>query len=351
MGFSRLGIFVLVTLTVFLTANCGYYNQIFSRKNLVDGSLAYKERKFAEAEELFRSAAARDPEGETVEGRTAQLFLARTLHSRFIGNRENKSFAEQAIAEYRKSIPQVLKELNERKAAYDQNPSGEDEQKKYLAALTAVNSTVSAIPSLYDNLQLPDQAREYQTQTANNADYPATSRVRALGSLAARFNTCANDITDTEQTKKTVKGPDGKEVFQFSAPENPADLNRLKECVAEGTKLMAQAAALEPDVVKNSKSLNIKSMTDEELQINNEILKPFESARSYKASLAIQAMRLAEMEGREADRVRLKAEADQARTQFAELGEGGKQLQAEIEARITVEEEAANANAANVNKK
>ena len=53
MSSSRLGIFVSVLLAVFLTTNCGTYNKIMSRKNLVDGSLAYKERKFEEAEDLF----------------------------------------------------------------------------------------------------------------------------------------------------------------------------------------------------------------------------------------------------------------------------------------------------------
>ena len=352
MRFSRLGIFVLLTLTIFLTTNCSYYKQILARKNLVDGSLAYKERKFALAEQLFRNAAAGDPKGETVEGRTAQLFLARTIHSRFIGNREETELAEQAIAEYRKSIPQVLKELKDRKTLYDKNPANADEQKKYLAALTAVNNTVSAIPSLYENLRLPEKAKEWQTEIANNVDYPETARVRALGSLAAKFNTCANDITDTELTKKTVKGKDGKDVFQFSKPENPEDLKKLKGCVAEGTKLTAQAAALEPDAVKNATSLNIKSLTDEQLQINIEILKPFESARSYKASLDIQAMRLAEMEGREADHERLKTEADRAKAQFGELGKVGKDLQAEIESRAAVKQEAENANkAANASKK
>ena len=66
MRFSRLGVLVLLTLSVFLTTNCAYFNRIMSRKNLVDGSVAYKERKFAEAEDLFRRAAARDPEGATM---------------------------------------------------------------------------------------------------------------------------------------------------------------------------------------------------------------------------------------------------------------------------------------------
>ena len=72
---SRLGIIVLIAVSVLFTTNCAYYNRIMSRKNLVDGSQAYKERKFSVAEDLFRRAAARDPEGSTFEGRIAQVFL------------------------------------------------------------------------------------------------------------------------------------------------------------------------------------------------------------------------------------------------------------------------------------
>src|SRR5690606_22413977 len=74
------------------------------RKNLVDGSEAYKGRKFAEAEELFRRATERDPEGKTLEGRMAQIFLARTLHSEYVGNRQETSLAEAAIEAYKKAI-------------------------------------------------------------------------------------------------------------------------------------------------------------------------------------------------------------------------------------------------------
>ncbi|MDQ3372655.1 MAG: hypothetical protein M3521_02040, partial [Acidobacteriota bacterium] len=81
MRFSRVGTIFLVLTTVLIGANCSYYNQIIARKNLVDGGKAYKNRKFQEAEQLFRDAIRRDPSGENVEGRTAQLFLARTLHS------------------------------------------------------------------------------------------------------------------------------------------------------------------------------------------------------------------------------------------------------------------------------
>ena len=318
---SRLGIFVLLTLTVFFTANCTYFNRILSRKNLVDGSIAYKERNFSEAEELFRKAAARDPDGSTMEGRTAQVFLARTLHSQYIGNRGVPEKAQEAIEAYKKAL------------AVDKNDQ----------------SSYKAVASLLDNLQKPDEWNQWVNDRANRTDIEPQNRAEALTSLAARKNTCANQVTDTEQTKKTVK-KDGKDVFQWVKPENPADLETLRACVNDGLRLIDQAIALEPAEVKNAQNLDIKSLSDQQLKQNLDLFKVFESARSYKASLDAQAMRLADMEGRTADRDALKAQADAGRASFLELSNVDKAIQDEIDARVAAEAEAeaanANANAA-----
>src|SRR5438445_3147635 len=100
---SKFGVIVFILLVVLGGTNCSYYSRVMARKNLVDGSKAYKDRKFPEAEALFRAAVARDPKGDYVEGQTAQLFLARTLHSEYIGNRIDKGKAEAAITEYQKA--------------------------------------------------------------------------------------------------------------------------------------------------------------------------------------------------------------------------------------------------------
>ncbi|MGD9587851.1 MAG: hypothetical protein AB7Q37_07840 [Pyrinomonadaceae bacterium] len=313
---SRLGIFVLLLLTVFLTANCSYFNRILSRKNLVDGSMAYKERKFEVAEDLFRRAAARDPEGATEEGKIAQVFLARTLHSRYIGNRQDTSLAEQAIAEYRKAL------------ALNKNDQ----------------SSYKAIAGLLENLQRTDEWRQWVTDRANDGSIDPEYRAEALTSLAAKQNTCANEVSDTPATKKTVQR-DGKEVYQYSKPENEADFQRMKACVEEGNRLIEQAVALENDTVKNLASIDPKALTDEQLRQNLNALKPFESARSYRASLLIQASRLAEMEGRNEDRDRLKTQSDQAKEAFTALSNKTKDIQSEIDARAAAAEAAANANA------
>lgn len=314
---SRLGIFVLLTLAVFLTTNCSYYNRIMSRKNLVDGSTAYKERKFEIAEDLFRKAAARDPQGTTEEGRIAQVFLARTLHSRYIGDRKRTDWAEQAMAEYKKALA-----INK------------DDQSSY-----------KAIASLYENLQKPDEWKQWVTARSNMTDIKPEYRAEALTNLAAKQNTCANEISDTPATKKTVK-KDGKDVYQFVKPADDAEFQKMKGCVEEGSKLIEQAVALEPDSVKSPATGDLRALTDEQLKARLDALKPFESARSYRSALLMQASRLAEMEGRDADRDKLKAEADKAKADFNLLAEATKNLQGEMDARKAAAQEAENANKA-----
>ncbi len=326
MKFSRLGVFLFIIVTVSIGSSCGYYNRIIARKSLVDGSNAYKDRKFPEAERLFRDAVSRDPKGETDEGKFAQLFLARTLHSEFIGDRKNLALAEDAIVQYQKAL--------------QQNPKDQ--------------SSYKAIASLYENLLKTDEWLKWVTARAANTNIPPEQRAEAFTSLANKKNTCANNITDTDKTKKTVT-KDGKQTFQFVKPESTEDYETLKTCIDEGTKLIDQAMALETNEVKNAGSINVKGSSDQDLAAKLDVLKVFESARSYKASLIFQAMRLAEMDARTPDRDRLKTEGEAARKHFLELSDVVKKIQAEIDERDAAKQaektgEKANANAA-ANKK
>ena len=161
MRLSRLGVLFLIAASVLVGSSCGYYSRIMSRKDLVDGSMAYRERKFAEAEELFRKAAGRDPQGTTVEGKTAQVFLARTLHSRFIGDRQRTELADQAITEYKKALAL--------------NPNDQ--------------SSYKAVASLYENLQKTDDWQKWVTDRSTNTSIQPQYRAEALTALAAKQNT------------------------------------------------------------------------------------------------------------------------------------------------------------------
>jgi hypothetical protein len=286
MRFSRLGLFVFILSTVLIGTNCNYYNRIIARKNLVDGASAYQGRKFQEAQGLFREAVARDPNLQTIEGKTAQLFLARTLHSEYIGNRTKKELAEQAIQEYQKVLATDPKD----------------------------QSAYKAVANLYENLDKNDEWLKWVTERTTNEQVPGEQRAEALTSLAAKKNTCANDISDTEETKKTVTR-DGKPAFEFVKPTDQAKFSELKQCAQEGVQMTQKAVQLDP----NS-----------------------DSAWSYHTSLLIQNMRVAEMEGNKEQAAQYKTQSDQAKERFTALAEAKRQREEAEEARKKAEAEAAN---------
>jgi hypothetical protein len=288
MRLSRLGILSLILSTVLVGANCSFYNQVLARKDLVDGGKAYKDRKFQEAEELFRSAIARDPQGLTNEGKTAQLFLARTLHSEYIGKRDNSAKAEDAIKEYRQVLTENVKD----------------------------QSSFNAVANLLENLNRDDEWLKWVTERTNNEQVPPEQRAEALTKLTAKKYSCANEISDNEAVKKTVKGKDGKDVFQFSKPENPQDLENLRQCTQEGTELINRA---------------------EKLDTNSD------AVWSYKANMLVQQMRLAEMEGNTQQKEAVKIEAEKAKERFTELS----RIRKEKEEAIEAEKKAKEAEAAN----
>ncbi len=313
MRFSRLGTLVFILFTVIIGANCSYYNQIIARKYLVDGAEAYKARKFDQAEQLFRDAVERDPEGTMLEGKMAQLFLARTLHSRYIGDRQNVPLAEAAIAEY----------------------------KKVLARDVTDNSSFKAIANLLENLNRKEEAEKWVTDRTNDQNVPDDQRAEALTSLASKQITCANDISNVEPVKKTVE-KDGIASFQFTKPEDEKVFENLKQCIARGTELVDRAIALEPERIKNPESIDLKPLSDLELVQLADLDKKFQSAWSYKANALVQHMRLAEMEGRTEEREAFKTKAEEARDKFTALNELEKKIVAEQEARKKAAAEAAN---------
>ncbi len=313
MRFSRLGTLVLILITVIIGANCSYYNRIIARKYLVDGAEAYKARKFDEAEKLFRDAVTR-AEGKTLEGKTAQLFLARTLHSKYIGNRQNSPLAEEAIQEY----------------------------KKVLAEDVTDNSSFKAIAQLLENLNRKEEAEKWVTDRTNNNAVPPDQRAEALTSLASKQITCANEISDVEPVKKTVE-KDGIASFQFTKPTDEKTFETFQQCISKGTELIDKAIQLEPDGIKNPGNIDIKSRSDKELVELLDLDKKFQSSWSYKANALIQKMRLAEMSGKSDEKDSFKKEAETARDKFTALNDLEKKILAEQDARKQAAAEAANA--------
>ncbi|HEY0049092.1 MAG TPA: hypothetical protein VGB68_07390 [Pyrinomonadaceae bacterium] len=308
MRVSRVGIFALIAITVLTGAGCNFWNQIKARQDLVDGAKAYSDKKFEEAETLFRDAVRRDP-----SNLLGQLFLARTLHSQYAANRTQTQKADEAVAEYRKVVPEYKQEVARKKQALDANPGDEKAQGEYTNSLTILNSSISAIANLLDTTSKPDEWKAWQTEIANDAGLPNETRAAALTSMASKENTCANDITGVEPVRKTVK-VNGKDEYQYVKPTDPKVYEDLKGCIARGTELVNKALELD----KNSDSI-----------------------WSYKTSLLIQDMRVAEMDGKKEDQARFKEEADKAKAEFTRLAEIKRRAKEEEEARRKAAEEEA----------
>lgn len=304
MRFSRLGIIVLIAFTILSGASCSYYNRIIARKNLVDGATAYKERKFSEAEKLFRKTVEIDPNSSTLEGETAQLFLARTLHSIYISDRKNTKPADEAIQAYQKVL---AKNVNDQ-------------------------GSFKALVSLLTSLQREEESTKLINDRSTNPSVKPEYRAEAFTSLAAKQYSCANDISDVEPVKKTVK-KDGKDVYQYTKPEDPAQFDKLKQCADKGIELIDQAVALQPAEVDQVKNADPKTMTPQQIEANKEMINIFSSASSYKANLLYQKMRIAEMDGNQAEKDSFKTKGDEARAVFTSLNEAEKKLDAEKEDR------------------
>ena len=319
MRISRVGIILLIAVAMLSGTSCSVYSRVIARKNLVDGANSFNGKKLDEAEQFFRSALGNSVEGST-EQKTALLFLARTLHSKYAASRIEKAKAEEAIEIYR----------------------------KVLALDPTDNASFKAVASLYENLGKTDDWKKWITDRSENTGIPPEQRAEAYTSLAAKHNTCANDITELPEVKKTVQ-KDGKPTFTFSKPATPAELETLKGCVDKGMELITKAIALETDKVKSAPTANIKSYSDKDLTSFSDLVNTFESSRSFNASLLSQSMRLAEMEGRTADKDKFKASYDEAKKAFLELATVDKNIKAEVELRQKAKEEAANGPAKNAN--
>lgn len=289
--FSGLRLVSLLFFIGFFGASCSYYNRIMAKVNLVDGAEAYNGREFDKAIEKFRRAIEYDPEGNTIEGKTAKLFLARTSHSLFASNRRDSQRAKQAIEEYKKALPDFLREIKDNRVAADASPDDEEVLDKLKKHEKVVASIVSAVGSLHENLQQADMWRNWQLKTSENRELPNEVRANSLVALASKEYSCANEITDSKEAKKTIQ-KDGKPVYQYIKPKNEEDFDKLKKCVQEGEDFISKA-----------------------IKFNGES----DSAWSYKTSLLVQKMRVAEMDGKTEEKSLIEKEHDKSKAQFEQL--------------------------------
>jgi tetratricopeptide (TPR) repeat protein len=279
MKISRVGILLLITITILSVSGCSIVNRVFARNELNDGAKAYKERKFAEAEKHFRKARDLDP-----DQMIAQRLLARSLHQQFLSNRtaaSNLAKGEEATEIYKKIL--------------EQNPNDEE--------------TNRAVANLLEITKGQPAQTEWMQKRANDERVAPENRADAFTSLASKQYNCANEIT--ELTKQNVV-KDNKAIYVFKKPENPEEFDKARQCTQTGTELIDKAISLDPND---------------------------DSAWSYKASLLVQQARIAEMENNPTLKEQLMKQSDEAKAKFLALSEEKARKREEEEARKKAEAE------------
>lgn len=209
-----------------------------ARRELNLGARAYRDGRFAEAEQRFRRALELDPAMKNVP-----LFIARAIQQQYKpGDQtpENLAVGERAVAAYQ----DILKA----------NPGNEDAYK--------------AVVFLYGQMKQDEKVNQLLMQRASSGPSPK-ARSEALTILASKQWNCSYEITEQKENKTTENRPD-KILIHYRKPANQADFDKAQQCTTEGLRLAEEATALDAE-------------------------NP--NAWSYKANLLREKAKLAEMAG------------------------------------------------------
>lgn len=250
MKLSQARIAVALAIFVFTASGCAVVNRIRSKNELNEAARSYREGNYVEAEQHSRKAAELDP-----NSKAAPLFIARTIHAQYrpgVAAPENIAKAKEAIEAYR----QIL-----------QNDPQNDEAYR-------------AIAFLYERIKEDVKLREWITARANDGGAAPEKRAEAYIVLASKDWNCSFQLT--EPNKVTTTATEGRATVSYNKPKDQKDFDTAQMCVTRGLEEVENALKFDP----NS-----------------------EPAWSYKTNLLLEAVKLAEMEGR-ADR---KAELDKQR--------------------------------------
>ena len=238
MKLSRTSIAALLVALVAASGGCTLVNRVRAKNALNEGARAYKDGRFADAEERFRTAHELDP-----SQKNAPLFIARAVQQQYkpgVTTPENMAVGERAVAAYQDIL--------------NRDPTNEDAYK--------------AIVFLYGQMKNDQKVNELLTQRASSGPTPK-AKAEALTILASKQWQCSYDVTEQKENKQTENKPD-KILIHYKKPANQANFDRAQQCTTEGLKLAEQATSIDPE-------------------------NP--NAWSYKANLLREKAKLAEMAG------------------------------------------------------
>ena len=263
MKLSRTSTAALLVALVSAASGCTLVNRVRAKNALNEGARAYKDGRFADAEERFRNAYELDP-----SQKNAPLFIARAVQQQYkpgVQTPENIAVGEKAVAEYDK----ILKE----------NPGNEDAYK--------------AIVFLYGQMKRDEKVNELLTQRASGGPTPK-AKAEALTILASKQWNCSYEITEQKENKTTENRPD-KILIHYKKPANQADFEKAQQCTTEGLKLAEQAISLDQNNANAwSYKANLLREKAKLAEMNNDNTAKEDFAKQYDTALETQKRLVAE---------------------------------------------------------
>src|ERR1044071_2242353 len=253
-----------------------------ARKELDAGTRAYRDGRFAEAEQHFRRSLELDP-----GGKNTRLFIARAVQQQYKPgdmSPENVAVGEKAVAAYQEILAK--------------EPANDDAYK--------------AVVFLYGQMKNEQKVDELLLARANDFSLPEAGRAEAFVVLASKQWNCSYEVTERKENKTTEsKPPDKAEnkpaenkpekpAIKYKMPADQGDFLRARQCMGEGLQLVEQAVTLSP---KNA------------------------NAWAYKVNLLREAAKLAEMEGDAAGQAEYMRQYEEASARQKQLAQEEKQAE------------------------
>ena len=269
----RLSAAAFALLAAALSTGCGFINNLRAKNQLNEGAQAYRARNYAEAQQHFQNALELDP-----TQKNARLFIARAIHAQYkpgVEQEANTQKAREAIKAYQDVLAN--------------DPNNDD--------------AYNAVVYLYRMLKDEQREREWLMQRASSETAPKEKRSQALTVLASKQWNCSFGVTEQPENKAAVTKGD-KTVVQYRKPKEQKDFDEAMKCATDGLQLAEQAISLDP----NS-----------------------EQAWSYKTNLLLERIKLAKMDGKEAQAAELQKQADAALQRTTQLNAENKRKKEEEE--------------------
>ena len=275
MKLSQTRVVIALAILVVSTSGCGLVNRIRAKNELNEAARAYRDGQFEEAERYSRRALELDP-----DSKTAPLFIARTIHAQYkpgVQAPENLAKANEAIKAYQMVL--------------ERNPKSDEAYK--------------AIAYLYGATKDTEKLRAWISARANDASLAPEKRAEGFIVLASQDWDCSFKITElpSNQTKTLINN---KMTIAYKKPANQKDFDTAQACMKRGLEEVENAIKLDP----NS-----------------------EPAWSYKTNLLIEAVRLAEMDGKTDQKAQLEKQREEAQKRTTQLNQINQKKKAEEEAK------------------